>query len=154
MNKYEYELNDFALSESGIHLLRNTYNYKTIAFHDIKRARIKRAVEIKNPILSLVVGIALISFSALKCLSLYKDFNDPSLHIIYIESIILPVLPGLIGIYFAYASMKKGLILQVEQGSERYKLSLKEAQKSKDVGNLKLFLKEKLSSKLETEASL
>jgi hypothetical protein len=154
MSKYEYELTDFALSENGIHLLRNRYNYKTITFQDLERVRIKRGAEIKNSLLSFIIGVALFSFSVFKGISIYQDFTDPAVHRIYIESIILPLFPALIGLYLVYASIKRGPILQIEQGRARYKLRLKEIQKNNQAENLKLFLCEKLSSKLIIEENL
>jgi hypothetical protein len=114
----------------------------------LERAVIKRGAEIKNSLLSFIIGVALLSFSVLKGISLYHDFNDPTVHMIYIESILLPLFPALIGLYLVYASFKKGPILQVEQGNVRYKLRLRETQKNNQTENLKLFLCEKLSSKL------
>ena len=154
MTKYEYELTDFALSDTGIHLLRNRFNYKTITFHDLERATIKRGSEIKNSVLSLIIGVAFLSFSILKGVSIYQDFNDPTVHRIYIESILLPLFPALIGLYLIYACIRRGPILQVEQGSARYKLRLREIQKSNQAESIKLFLSEKLSSKLIIEDSL
>ena len=97
MTTYDFELTDFALSENGIHFLRNGFNYKTIAYHDLDRALIKRGIEIKNSFLSLLVGTALVSFSLFKCISLYKEFSDPTVYRFYIESILLPLFPDIIG---------------------------------------------------------
>jgi hypothetical protein len=154
MLKYDFELTDFALSDIGIHLLRNRYNYKTVAYHDLDKVQIKRGTESKNSLLSLFIGIALLSISVFKCISLYQDFNNPTVYTIYIESILLPLFPALVGFYLVYVCIKRGLILQVEQGSIRYKLRLKEIEKAGQTENLKLYLSKKLCSKLIIEDNL
>ena len=154
MIKYAFELTDFALSDEGIHLLRSRYNYKTIAYHDVDKAFIKRGPEIKNPLLSLLLGIALLSFSIVKSISLYQDFNDPTIRIIYIESILLPLFPALIGFYFVYTCIRKGPLLQIEQGNRSYKLSLREVQMNGGSEELKRYLRQKLSIKLAIEDHL
>lgn len=154
MAEYLYKLTDFALSENGIHLLRNGFNYKTVYYHDLEKATIKRGAEIKNTLLSLIIGVALVSFSILKGISLYSDFNDPGLHRIYIESILLPLFPGLIGSYLVYAALKRGPILQLEQGGTKYKLRLREVQRSSEIESMKLFLNKKLSSRMEIKDGL
>ncbi|MGN6494398.1 MAG: hypothetical protein ACTHLE_20570 [Agriterribacter sp.] len=93
MDAYAFKANDFALSGQGIHLLRNGFNYKTIEYGQIKKATIKRAREIKNVFLSMLFGILLLAFVISQSFYLIKVFNDPNVHRIYIESIVLPVLP-------------------------------------------------------------
>jgi hypothetical protein len=139
---------DFALSENGIHLLRDGYNYKTIGWQRIDKATIKKGPEIKNPLLSLAAGLALVTFAGLKAISLYQDFADPAVHRIYIEAILLPLFPALIGVYFLYAYFKKGLILQVKEGRSVCRLRLHELEKQNGLAGLKSYLHQKLSSRL------
>src|SRR5687768_12019242 len=102
INKYDFELTDFALSDDGIHLLRSGFNYKTIPYDHLDNALITRGAESKNSLFSLVIGIALLFFSVSKCISLYHDFSDPTVHRIYIESILFPLFPALVGFYLIY----------------------------------------------------
>ncbi len=148
MAPHDITTTDFALSENGIHLLRDGYNYKTIGWHSIDKAIIKNGPEIKNPFLSLAAGLALIILAGMKAISLYWDFTDPALHRIYIESILLPLFPALIGVYFLYACFKKGLILQVEESRSVCRLRLSELEKQNGLAGLKSYLHQKLSSKL------
>jgi hypothetical protein len=93
MNTYDFESTDFALSMQGVHLLRSGFNYKTIDYPDIDKATIKRTREIKNVILSMTFGFFLFAFAILQTLDVINIFNDPNVHTIYIESIILPLFP-------------------------------------------------------------
>ncbi|AYL96770.1 hypothetical protein [Mucilaginibacter celer] len=147
MNRYDIEAKDFALSAQGVHLLRNRFNYKTIAFDDIDRADFRRAVETKNVVLTLVAGAALIVFSILQIIGVIKSFNNPHVHVIYIESIGLPVLPLLLGGYCIYISVKKVPSLIIEGKDEKHKLSVKEIVNNQALAQLETYLKAKLGSR-------
>ena len=147
MKLYDFEFTDFALSEKGIHLLRNRYNHKTIAYHEVDKATIKMDVETKNVLLTLTFGILLLSFAVLQIISVINNFNNPDVHIIHTETIILPLLPLIAGAFCIYISIKKIPILLIESGKDKYKLSIKDVLKSNKNDALKIYLKEKLFTK-------
>ena len=153
MNTYDFESTDFALSMQGVHLLRNRFNYQTIKYKDINKATIKRTREIKNVILSMTFGIILLAFAILQTLLVINIFNDPNVRKIYIESIILPLLPGLVGIYLIYIANKKGLMLIVETGRKSQKLRLRDFVKNKKAYQLRNYLNARLSNRLVVLAS-
>jgi hypothetical protein len=62
MAYYNFQTEEFGVSESGIHLLRSGFNYKTITLSEIDRIRIERAKEIHNWWLVFIIGSALIGF--------------------------------------------------------------------------------------------
>ena len=151
MSIYNFESTDFALSDKGIHLLRNRYNYKTIEYNMIDKATVKKAAEINNVIPCLVIGIGLLGFAILQTRHMINIFNDPTVTIIYIEAIILPVLPGLVGIYLIYISVKKGFVLIIEAGGKKYKLRLRDFIKDNTKETVIKYLTEKLSYKISLQ---
>lgn len=154
MNNYDFESKDFALSDKGVHLLRNRFNYKTISFTELDKATFTKDVETKNVGLTWVVGILLILFAIFQSKGVYESFNDPSVREIYIESIVLPVLPFLIGLYCVYISVKKVPTLLVEIPGGKYKLNLEDIIKSQQLDNLQAYLKTKLRTKVITQEEL
>jgi len=148
MNTYDFEATDFALSIQGVHLLRNGFNYKTIEYLDIDKATIKRTREIKNVFLSMIFGFFLLGFAILQALNVINAFNDPNVHTIYIETIILPLFPGLLGIYLIYIANKRGLLLIIETGSKSQKLRLSAFVKNKNTYSLRNYLNARLSGRL------
>ena len=148
MNTYDFESTDFALSMQGVHLLRSGFSYKTIDYPDIDKATIKRTREIKNVTLSMTFGFLLLGFAILQTLYVINIFNDPNVHTIYIESIILPLFPGLVGIYLTYIANKKGLILIIETGHKCQKLRLGDFVKNKTTNQLRNYLNTRLSYRL------
>ncbi len=148
MNTYDFEATDFALSIQGVHLLRSGFNYKTIEYVDIDRATIKRTREIKNVFFSMIFGFFLLAFAILQTLNVTNAFNNPNVHTIYIESIILPLFPGLLGIYLVYIANKKGLILIIETGRKSQKLRLRTFVKNKNTYHLRNYLNARLSNRL------
>ena len=144
MNLYDFEATDFALSNKGVHLLRSRYNYKTIEYESIEKATIKRGPEINNVILVFVFGIGLVAFALFQSLNVLGLFKNPDVHVIYIESIVLPVLPGLLGFYLLYVATKKGTILIIETSSTKQKLRLRDFIKSNRMEDLRNYLSRKL----------
>ena len=105
MSLYQFQFEDFALSDGGVHLLRNKFNFKTIRYEEIKIATIERSAEIKNASLTLLLGISLICFSIYQSRYIVELFTNPQVHNIYIETIVLPIIPTFLGIYCIYAAV-------------------------------------------------
>ena len=147
MNSYDFEATDFALSNKGVHLLRSRYNYKTIEYESIEKATIKRGPEINNVILVFVLGIGFVAFALFQSLYVLGLFKNPEVQVIYIESIVLPVLPGLLGFYLIYVATKKGPILIIETSTTKQKLRLRDLIKSNKMKDLRNYLGQKLHYK-------
>jgi hypothetical protein len=147
MTTYQTQSKDFALSDDGVHLLRNGFNYQTISYNDIHKAAFTMAVETKNVALMLGFGTLLIAFSLYNTIGVFENFNDPLVHRIYVESIVLPVLPFLLGLYCIYISVKKVPTLLIELNNKKHKLSIQEFVKHQHVGELESYLKVKLGSR-------
>src|SRR3954447_7834430 len=148
---YDFETTDFALSAEGIHLLRSRFNYKTISYEAVDKAIIKRGSEISNVFPSLLLGIALIIFAFYQAIYFIRLFADPNVHTIYIERILLPFIPALFGTYLMYVGLKKGPALVIRSARKMYKLRLRDFFKNSKSNDLKNYLSEKLSYKLEVE---
>lgn len=94
MSQYQFQSEDFGLSDNGVHLLRSQFNFKTIRYEEVKRATIERSSEIKNAALILLLGILLASFAFYQARWVIELFTTPSTTTIHIESIVLPVIPA------------------------------------------------------------
>lgn len=151
MSNYTFETGRFALSDEGIHLLRSGYNYKTLAYPDIRKAILKKGVAIKNWLLVLLLGIGLISFAVYQAAHLYHLFMDPNTHTVSIESILLPVLPLILGNYCIYVSLKRTTILKVKYRGGKVKLPLGELFSTNEAIEVTAFLQQKLGSHFEVE---
>lgn len=151
MSKYTFQTAAFGLSDEGIHLLRSGYNYKTLPYTDIRRATLKRGVTIKNWLVILVSGIALMGFAVYQSAHVYKQFLDPTVPAVHIESIVLPLLPLLLGNYCIYISLKRTTILKVKYNGGKAKLSLKTIVINNEADQLVAYLQEKLGSKFWIE---
>ncbi|HSY62570.1 MAG TPA: hypothetical protein VK796_11870 [Cytophaga sp.] len=113
MSYYKFTTNGFGISETGIHLLRSNFNYKTIDFKDITLVQIKKGKLINNWLLIFIFGIGLITFSSYCVFKLVIAFNDDSVRRIFIEQIILPVLPLLLGGFRLYTSARNGMVITI-----------------------------------------
>ena len=151
MTAYQFEGKDFALSNEGIHLLRSRYNFKTIQFQQVEQAVIKRGTEVSNAFVALVLGVLLTLFAFYQARIVVNFFLDPQPGTIHIETIVLPVIPALLGIYLIYISTRRGPILTVRSKEGNRKMRLREFQKSNELNNLKIYLGERLSNRLLVE---
>ena len=154
MNTYDLEATDFSLSAEGIHLLRSRYNYKTIKYHEIDKATVKRASEYKNTVLCLVLGIILAAFAIFQIIYVFQLLTNPHVRVIYVELILLPILPGFFGIYFIYIATRKGPVMIIEAGNKKYKLRLKDLMRDNKINYIVNYLSEKLSYKLSVQNEL
>jgi len=154
MNPYHLQVEDFALSEKGIHLLRNNFNFKTVGYNDVKSATVTKATEVRNAPIILCLGIAMLLFAFYQSRWVLYLFSDPSVHRIYIESIILPLIATSLGIYCVYSSLRKGPILKLEDEHTTHKLRLREIYKKKMVPEFEKFLRDQLGPRLLIDPSI
>ena len=151
MSTYTFETPGFGLSNNGLHLLRSGYNYKTIDYSDIQEATLKRDVAIKNWLLVLVIGVTLILAAVFQAIHVYNLFTNPEVHTVYIESIVLPALPLILGNYCIYVALKKTTVLHVIHPGGKTKLSLNQVTRDQQVHAFVSFLQEKLGSRFQAE---
>lgn len=144
MNTYDFEFAEFKLSKEGVHLLRNRFNYKTITYQEIEKAIMKKGTETKNIFLTLTSGFAMIFFACYMIYGVINSFSNPNIHVIPAESIVLPLFPAILGVFYIYISIKKIPILYIESGSKKYKLSLIDAIKINKTDEVRIYLEEKL----------
>ena len=111
---YNFQTSEFGISAEGFHFLRSGFNYKTEAFSNIEKMVIKRGHEIQNWILSLVIGLLLIGVSLYLIVTLVLMFNSENVHVIYVERIILPLFPLLVGGYLVYVGLRRSVIIQIQ----------------------------------------
>ena len=154
MSIYKFQLEDFALSDQGVHLLRNQFNFKTIGYDQINRATIERSTEIKNAPLILAIGISLVCFSFYQSRWIIDSFTNPEVHRIYIETIVLPIIPAFVGIYCLYISLKKGPLLKLEESNKKHKLRIKAVIKNNQAFEFGNFLHQHLASKINVDESM
>jgi len=119
MKHYKFSTREFGISDTGIHLLRSNFNYNTINFKDITSLEIGRGRLIRNWFFVFIFGISLIAFSIYYAFVLIEVLNDPTIRKIYIEELLVPVLPALLGGFCIYSSSRKGIIIKIEHNGKK-----------------------------------
>jgi len=147
MNPYQFQSEDFALSADGVHLLRNRYNFKTITYDEINEAVIERSAEIRNAPVTLILGILMVLFAFYQSRWVIGLFIHPE-GTIYIESIVLPVIPAFLGIYCIYIAIRKGPMLRLETETKSHKMRLRSFFKNDQSIELEKYLAQHLGSRL------
>jgi hypothetical protein len=84
---------------------------------------------------------------------IFSVIGNNEVKVIYVEQIVVPVIPFMLGSYCIYSSTKNGTILRVRTTQNKSgKFSLKELEKDNKLQSLQDFLKQKLSTKLSVNA--
>ncbi|UII24750.1 hypothetical protein LVD15_15680 [Fulvivirga maritima] len=148
MSDFLFETNEFGLSQEGFHLLRDRFNYKTYPYSEIDEIRIETGKELKNWTIILAIGISLVVFSIYYSVKLYLAIQNNIYVTIYIEQILIPIIPFLFGGYCIYASTKSGTILRLKTlKKNKHKYPLELIEKENKLKTLEALLKEKLKGR-------
>lgn len=117
MASYNFETREFAVSDAGIHLLRDRYNYRTIRFSEIKRIAIEKGQETPNWIGVFILGTAIIFAAVDFSMASIDSFISGSATTGHAKILIFLLLIGCAGSCFVYSSLQKGIILRISYGN-------------------------------------
>jgi len=149
--EYIFESENFGLSEDSFHLLRSRFNYKTYKNDEVRQLVVERGRLVNNWFVILTLGIVLIGFSLYYAYRLYYLLESGQISRIYIEEIVIPVIPFFMGIYSLYASLRIGPTLKVSFSDNKGKtFPLDKEQKHKNLDLLILTLKDSVGLKNKT----
>jgi hypothetical protein len=140
MSVYYFETDKFGVSDSGIHLLRSRYNYKTIEFKSVTEIYIRNGHQVNNWLLALIIGIALVLAGIYAGWNVLYDYFWGTRYNFYIEEFVVPVLPLFVGTYCIVVALRKGLVMEIVSESGTLKLPLEKAYKKSGIKGLTDFL--------------
>lgn len=123
MTKYLLSTEKFGLSEDSFHLLRNRFETAKFPYSEIEECRLEMGHAIKNVPVVLVLG-ALLSLGSLYWILSVLNFFRYGAGTIYIEAIVAPVIPLMLGIYMIYVALKKDKVLAVTAHSRTHNFSI------------------------------
>ncbi len=128
-SQYKFETEQFGITEISLNLLRNRFNYLSIDFKDINSITIEKGNDLKNWLLVLIIGLGLLSYVVYDLISMYIFFTNNDGGVIYIERLLMPLFPLLLGIYSVIISFRKALIMKVHVKKKRFYFSLRDLTK-------------------------
>ncbi|GAL85589.1 hypothetical protein MYP_2818 [Sporocytophaga myxococcoides] len=154
MKHYKFSTREFGVSDTGIHLLRSNFNYSTINFKDITSLEIGRGRLIRNWLFVFIFGLSLIAFSIYYAIGLIGVFNDQSIKRIYIEELMVPFLPALLGGFCIHSASRKGVVMKIQHNGKKSSFPLEDIIKNNQyedlvdylVNTVKVYSKMKLIS--------
>lgn len=149
MQAYNFETRDFAVSDTGIHLLRSRFNYRTILFSEIKRIIIEKGKVTPNWIGAFILGTAILYGAVDLSLMTIDDFIVGKADAGSAKILVFVILIGCAGGSFIYSSVRRGIILRVSYGNDKSdKFSLKDIILRGQLADLLFMLSSKLDSRL------
>ena len=138
MSLYKFETERFGLSDTGLHLLRGRYNYKTIAYAELDEIVLDKGHQVNNWFLSLIIGLALVAGSLfLACSAFLKH----EWHAAYM-GIVLTTLPVFLGAYIIYFSLKIGFVLKIRINEKVSSFPIEQLKKQSQIGELVKYLEQ------------
>lgn len=123
--QYLFEAEKFGLSNKSIHLLRNRYNYKTIDLKDVDSIIIEKGKDLNNWAWVLFIGVILLAFVTYDLLKILNLYGDENTHVIYLERLLIPLFPFVLGIYTVIVSLRNSKVMRMHVGSKKYHFSLR-----------------------------
>jgi hypothetical protein len=141
MTNYLFETGDFGVSETGIHLLRNRFNYRTFEYDQIEELIVDRGHQASRWILSLAIGIffLLAAFYFIFRMVDYRMNGEDVVHV-PVEQVVIPILPLLLGTYGIYNALKTGYILKVAINGKTHSYPIEELKAKSQIGALIKYL--------------
>jgi hypothetical protein len=122
---YLFQAEKFAVSEGNLHLLRNGFNYETIPFNSVISMEVRDGKDLKNWLWVLFVGGVLTGYALWDVFQVLFILNDPHTYHIYIERLLIPVIPMALGVYSIYIALRNTRVMIAKSSSKTYYLSLR-----------------------------
>lgn len=145
MNNYLFHTSEFGVSSSGVHLLRSGFEYKTIAWNQVRGVTIERGKELHNWWIILLLGIALMGVGGYLTVRTIDIFMNKEHAGLYVKMALFFLIPG-IGLYFVFNALRTGTLLKIKYISGKSdKFSLREIINENRLNELQSLLAEKFS---------
>jgi hypothetical protein len=145
INSYQFETSQFGISDQGIHLLRNRFNYQTITFSQVDSLVIEKGRVLKHWPIILLLGIGMAAFAVFYSIALVNLLSDELGPKLEINEVIVPLMPFLLGWFCIYFSLRIETIMKVGGPQMREKrLSLAELEKAGRLEEFRIYMKGKL----------
>lgn len=152
MVDYLFESEQFAFSEHAIHLLRSRYNYETHPNSEITQFILRRGKLINRWGIVLILGLVFIGGTFFYLGKTYWSVSNGQVSTIYVEQIVAPILPLLLGFYCVYSALRVGPTAKVIFKNGVVKnFPLDSAQKQGRIDDLVSYLKQSNELKHKTD---
>jgi len=149
MSTYNFETREFAVSDAGIHLLRDRYNYRTIRFSEINQITIEKGKETPNWIGAFMLGTAVIYAAVDFSLMTIDSFISGNGNTRLVQMLVFLLLIGCAGGCFVYSSLQHGVVLRVSyKNRKRDRFPLREIIMQDRFDDLMFMLTSKIGSRI------
>lgn len=142
---YHFQTEEFGISDNGFHLLRSGFNYKIISFEEVTAIRIEKGKELDNWWLIFVFGAALTVFGVYLATGTIKILIKGDIALRQTRMIFLLLIP-VAGGYFAYNSLRTGLLLKIEcAGGKKYMFPIRDIVREQKLNEMRKFLNQRFT---------
>ena len=107
---YAFETSEFGLDDKGLHRLRSRFPFETVAYAAIIRAEVRRGRTVQNWWLLLAFGLLCAGLYVAYNIYLFFSFGHGR---ITVQELVVPVIPGCIGVAAIVQALQVGDILIV-----------------------------------------
>lgn len=124
--KYLFQEEYFGLSETGLHLLRNRFEYDYFSFDQIDQITLKKGKAIKNWLVLLIFGLTFFVFGFFMGKGVLSFFQSDAKGKIELLEVVSPFFFMLIGGYTIFKSLQIEEILSFRIKGKDHKFSTKQ----------------------------
>ena len=112
--KYGFESEKFGLADDSLHLLRSRFSYQTFHYDEVKSIVIENGKQVERWMVLLIMGVGMSAFSLYFGYVVFGAFYSREITRIYIEELIVPIIPFVLGFICIYAGLRNGPTMKVE----------------------------------------
>jgi hypothetical protein len=146
MAKYLFQTSELGISDTGIHLLRSGFDYRTIKWKEINAASIEKGKELHNWWIIFILGAVLLLggiYLTLRTIDILLHKEHPER---FVKMLLFLLIPG-IGIYFIYTSLRTGIVLKINyDGYKKDMFPLKDIIKENRIEAFRSLINEKIGT--------
>jgi hypothetical protein len=118
MTSYLFKTSEFGVSDEGMHLLRNGFNYQTISWSDINWVKIERGKELHNWVVIFLFGVVVLAVGVFVSFQIIHTLINNDIALRNAKLIWLLFIP-VAGAYFVFYSLQTGIILKINYALDK-----------------------------------
>lgn len=119
-----FETSEFIFESDSIRLRRNDLIYEEIPLQSVSKITIRTGKRLKRWLVTLLLGAGLLTFVVFDVVRLVTILMNPEGFHMYIERLLIPFIPVVIGTYSVIIALRKTRVMLVNAAGKSHYLEL------------------------------
>lgn len=127
-----FETSEFIFEKNTIRLRRNDFIYQELPLQSVSQITIRTGKRLKRWLVTLLLGAGLLAFVVFDVVRIAAILMNPEGFHMYIERLLIPFFPAVIGTYSVVIALRKTRVMIVSAEGKSYYLELHELIKKQE----------------------